>query len=81
MPQLSEDDGMAAVGIILGCAARQHRTNVDYTETEMVRAVWPESLSADALQIGVLVAFAIMGITGADAEHLEAAAGNLMPAV
>ena len=78
---LSEEDGNNAVGIILGCAARLVRTGVDYSETEMVRAVWPEDLSADAMQVGILVALAMVGITGCDAEHLEAAAGNLMPTV
>lgn len=81
MAALSEEDGLTAVGVILGVAARQVRTSVDYSETEMVRAVWPESLSADALQIGVLVVFAIMGVYDMDPDLIESAAGGIMPLV
>lgn len=72
---------MTAVGIIAGCAARHLRTGVDYTEAIEVQAVWPESLSADALQVGCLLAFAIVGMFKLDATHLEAVAGGIMPEV
>jgi hypothetical protein len=76
---LTEEEGMLAVGLICGSAGRQLRTDADYTETIEVKALWPEALHPDALQVGVLVCFAIAGMFGLDATHLEAVAGGIFP--
>lgn len=79
--ELDDETGDLAVGMILGVTARYMQTGVDYSRTDEVRAVWPEQLSADAMQIGCLVAVACIGLFGGDPAQLEMAAGNLMPTV
>lgn len=79
--EVTEDETTMAIGIAIGCAARLMVTGVDYSETVEVQAVWPEVWSADALQLGILIAIAVNAALGGEASTLQQVAGGIMPNV